>query len=120
MEESAPRQTPPASEDWQARQRYWQKKLGRIRLGVEPVGSQLAKYRRVTWLLTAIPLAIALFLVALFSAFRRPDVGVIFAGVLFIPVVGLAWLDFALLSYRVSRYESELHERKPWNPPEVL
>lgn len=95
---------------WQVRQRYWQRKLGRIRLGAEPVEEQLAKYRRVTWMLTALPLTIGLAFVALFTAFRRPDVGAIVAGVLLLPVVVVAWIDFGLLRHRVARYQREAQE----------
>lgn len=103
-----------ADADWEARQRYWRRKLGRIRLGAEPVEEQLAKYRRVTWMLTAVPLGLGLMFVGLFAAFRRPDVGVVLALVLLSPVVVLAWIDFGLLSLRVARYtrERDQHGRR--------
>src|SRR6266540_118303 len=95
---------------WHVRQRYWRRKLGRLRLGVEPLEEQLARYRRVTWMLTAIPLVLAAMFVSLFAAFRRPDIGLIVALVLFCPIVVLAWLDLALLQLRVARYTQELQE----------
>jgi hypothetical protein len=36
-------------DEWQERERQWQRRLGRLRLGAEPIAEQLAKYRRVTW-----------------------------------------------------------------------
>jgi hypothetical protein len=98
--------------DWQARAGYWQRKLGRIRLGAEPVEEQLVKYRRVTWMLTAVPLGLSTMFVALFAAFRRPDVGLIVSGVLFLPVVLFAWIDYGLLSRRVARYLREFDEHR--------
>lgn len=105
-----------ADGNWPERQRYWQRRLRRIRFGAEPVEAQVARYRRVTWALTAVPLAIGLMFVALFWAFRRPDLGLLLAAVLLLPVISLAWLDFFLLSRRVQAYlqERQQHEeRKP-------
>jgi hypothetical protein len=91
----------------QARQRYWQRKLGRLRLGVEPLPEQLARYRRVTWMLTGVLLALALMFVGLFAAFRRPDVGLILAAILLLPIVIFAWVEYGLLVLRVARYTRE-------------
>jgi hypothetical protein len=96
--------------DWSLRERYWRAKLGRIRLGVEPVEEQLAKYRRVTWVLTAIPLGLATIFVSLFAAFRRADIGLIFSGIVLLPVILLAWIDFAVLAHKVSRYLRERND----------
>lgn len=116
METQGPRNGPVVdeSEAWQARRRHWRQKLGRLRLGAEPLEEQLARYRRVTWMLTAVPLTIALMILGLFSAFRRPDVGLVVASILFLPVVILAWIDFGLLRSRVARYtrEREEYERR--------
>ncbi len=51
----------------------------------------------MTWVLTAVSLGLAPIFLALFTAFRRPDVGAILAGILMLPVVSLAWLDYGLL-----------------------
>ncbi|WP_422929511.1 hypothetical protein [Singulisphaera sp. PoT] len=93
--------------DWTLREQYWRRRLGRIRLGAEPVEEQVAKYRRATWLVTGVSLGLAAIFVALFSAFRRPDIGLILAGILFLPVVALAWLDDAMTKVRVARYLAE-------------
>lgn len=99
--------------DWDARLMFWQRKLGRIRLGVEPVEEQVARYRRVTWMLTALSAGVALMIVALFTAFGRPDVGMIVAVFMFVPVVVIAWIDHGLLRLRVARFARELtaHEQ---------
>jgi hypothetical protein len=91
-------------------QRHWQRKLGRLRLGVEPLSEQLARYRRVTWVLTAIPLAISLMFLALFSAFRRPDIGLVIAGIFGVPIVVIAWFDYAMLERRAAQYAREQAE----------
>ncbi len=98
--------------DWRVRQRYWARKLGRIRLGAEPVEEQLAKYRRVTLMLTAVPFGVALMFFALFSAFGRPDVGLILSAVLLLPIVTIAWLDFSLLYHRVHAYMHEARNQE--------
>jgi fatty acid desaturase len=95
---------------WQARQRYWRRKLGRLRLGVEPLEEQLDRYRRVTWMLTAVPLVIALMFLGLFGAFERPDVGLVVAAVLLLPIVILAWIDYGVLRLRLARYRREQAE----------
>ena len=107
MDSLGPTSEPVANEVWQARQRYWQRKLGRLRLGVEPLSVQLARYRRVTWMLTAVPLVIALMFVGLFAAFQRLDIGLIVAGILLLPIVVVAWLEYGLLELRVARYTRE-------------
>ena len=112
MESHHPAPEPHPDDAWAGRERYWRRKLGRIRLGVEPVEVQLAKYRRVTWMLTAVPLGLATMFVALFAAFRRPDVGIVTALVLLLPIVALAWIDFMLLSRRVAGYTRELEEHR--------
>ncbi len=106
-----PEPKPSLDADWQMRERYWSRKLGRIRLGAEPIEDQLAKYRRVTWMLTAVPLLLAAVIVGLFTAFRRPDVGGVLALVLFLPVFVVAWIDFGLLRLRANRY---LREREAY------
>ena len=100
---------------WQDRQRYWRRKLGRLRLGVEPLDEQLARYRRVTWMLTAVPFAIGLMFLGLFAAFGRPGIGLIVAAVLFAPLVVIAWVDYAILRWRVGRYldEQSRHAGEP-------
>ena len=57
-----PRRVPPRPPDpeWDARLRYWSRKLGRLRLGVEPIDEQVARYRRATMMLSAIAAVIAL------------------------------------------------------------
>ena len=34
---------------WRVRERNWARRLGRLRLGVEPLEEQLTRYRRTTW-----------------------------------------------------------------------
>jgi hypothetical protein len=112
METDTPQHDPKFAPDWTARRQYWQRKLGRLRLGAEPIEVQLARYRRVTWMLTAVPLGLALMFVGLFAAFKRPDVGLTLVGILLLPIVVLAWLDYAVLAARAARYSRELREAK--------
>ena len=97
----------PDDPDWNERERYWRRKLGRIRLGVEPVEDQLERYRRVTLLLTLVPGLLAAMFVSLFAAFGRPGVGAVFAAVFLLPIVLMAWLDYALLRSRTRAYLTE-------------
>jgi membrane protein YdbS with pleckstrin-like domain len=110
METHGPRDEHFTDEAWQARQRYWRRKLGRLRLGVEPIEDQLARYRRVTWMLTAVPLIIGLMFLGLFAAFQRPDVGLVLAAVLLLPIVAIAWIEHGLLLLRAARYTRERAE----------
>jgi len=110
MEPTATKTDPLTDPAWSARLRYWRRKLRRLRLEAEPLEVQLARYRRVTWALTAIPLALAVMFVALFTAFRRPDVGVVLALILLVPVVVVAWIDDGLLRRRAALYTRELAE----------
>ncbi len=100
---------------WLDRRKYWQRKLRRLRLEAEPIDEQLRRYLRVTGVLTAVAGGIALIFLGLFLAFERPDIGLIVAGVLFLPIAGIAWLDYALLHWRARRY---LAERLTWQERE--
>jgi hypothetical protein len=92
---------------WQARQNQWRRKLGRLRLGVEPIEEQLARYRGVTLVLTVVSSALGLMFLALFTVFHRPAIGLIFDGIVLLPIIIVAWLDFALLAGRAKRYLEE-------------
>jgi hypothetical protein len=92
---------------WRLREHYWQRKLGRLRLGVEPIEEQLARYRRVTWALTAVPSILGALFFALFTVFARPGIGFIVVAVLLLPVVLLAWWDHLTLVSRARRYRNE-------------
>lgn len=87
------------------RQRVWVRRLGRLRLGAESLDVQLERLRRVTWALTIVSAVVATILFALFAAFRAPMYGLVAAGGLLVPVVSLAWLDFARLARAVRDYE---------------
>jgi hypothetical protein len=72
---------------WRIRESRWRRKLGRLRLGVEPIEDQLAKYRRVTWGLTAVPSGLGIMFFTLFTVFGRPDVGLILVSILLLPII---------------------------------
>jgi len=95
---------------WRTRQNQWRRKLGRLRLGVEPIEEQLARYQRVTWALTAVPSLLGLMFLTLFTVFGRPDIGLIFDAIVLLPIVIGAWLDFTLLARRARRYRLEYGE----------
>jgi hypothetical protein len=92
---------------WRSREREWARKLGRLRLGAEPLEEQLIRYRRVSWALMAVPGIIALMFLALFSAFGRPDIGLIVVCLLFLPMIVFAWLGFRKLERRAAAYLAE-------------
>ena len=95
---------------WRLREGYWRRKLGRLRLGVEPIEEQLVRYRRVTWALTAVPSFLGVFFVTLFSVFGRPDIGLILVAVVLLPIVLGAWWDYAIMAGRARRYRREADE----------
>lgn len=96
--------------DWPERERRWRRKLGRIRLGAEPIAEQVQKYLRVTWALTAVCCGVALIFLALFAAFRAPLLGLGVAAILLGPVVLSSWVGFARMRSRAARYLREKEE----------
>jgi hypothetical protein len=82
----------------------WQRRLGRIRLGAEPVEQQLARYRRATLVMSGIVVVIALFLLTLFAGFGRPDLGLWVAGIPAVPTLLVAWIDHLRLTSAVAAY----------------
>ena len=106
--------TPTSLEDleakWRLRETYWRRKLGRLRLGVEPIEDQLARYRRVTWALTAVPSLVGAMILAIFTAFGRPDIGLKFVAIILLPIVLGAWWDYSRMSARARRYRREANE----------
>jgi hypothetical protein len=95
---------------WRLRENHWRRKLGRLKLGVEPIEEQLTRYRRATWVLTAVPAVISLMFLTLFTVFGRPDIGLIFDAIVLLPIVVGAWLDYAWLARKARRYLTELSE----------
>jgi hypothetical protein len=95
---------------WRLRENHWRRKLGRLKLGVEPIEEQLTRYRRVTWALTAVPAVIGLMFLTLFTVFGRPDIGLIFDAIVLLPIVVGAWLDYAWLARKARRYLTEFSE----------
>ena len=93
---------------WRRREEQWRRRLGRLRLGVEPLEEQLARYRRVTWALTVVPSILGLMFVSLFAVFGRPDIGLVFDAIVLLPIVLGAWIDYTLLASRAGRYHAEL------------
>jgi hypothetical protein len=101
---------PPLTEsDWLARERHWERRLSRLRLD-EPLDAQLARFRQVTWVLTAIPCGMGLIIVAIFTAFWWPLMGLLIACVLVLPIVGLAWTDYLRLVRLAAEYQRERAE----------
>lgn len=92
---------------WRAREREWARRLGRLRLGVEPLEEQLARYRRTTWALAVVPSIIALMFLTLFTVFGRPDIGLVVVVILFVPMILLPWLGYTKLKRRAAAYLAE-------------
>jgi hypothetical protein len=92
---------------WRLRESAWRRKLGRLRLGVEPIEEQLARYRRVAWALTAVPSVLAVMFLTLFTVFGRPDIGLILVAIVLLPIVLGAWWDYATMARRAGRYREE-------------
>jgi multisubunit Na+/H+ antiporter MnhB subunit len=92
---------------WRAREREWARRLGRLRLGVEPLEDQLARYRRTTWALAVVPGIIALMFLTLFTVFGRPDIGLVVVVILFVPMTLFPWLGYTKLKRRAAAYLAE-------------
>jgi hypothetical protein len=93
--------------DWPGREAYWRRRLGRLKLGVEPLLEQLNRYRRVNTALTIVTGVVAVFFAALFTAFAAPALGLVIAGLIFLPVTSMAWMDYIVLRGRARAYERE-------------
>ena len=91
---------------------------GRLILGAEPIAVQVERYRRATLALTAVTVAIALMIAAIFAGFGAPVTGLVVVGVGFGPIVALAWLSqWRLLRFArgisvESRDRSETDDRR--------
>lgn len=107
---------------WRAREAQWRHKLGRLRLGAEPIEEQLARYRRATWVLTDVVAGLACVFFALFAGRGYPVVGLALVAVLLLPIVLGAWADHGLMALRARRYRAEaeryLRERERLRPSE--
>ena len=100
---------------WTVRERKWAHRLGRLRLGVEPLDEQLTRLRRTTWVLSIVPGFIALIVLTLFTAFARPDVGLVVILILFAPMIVFPWVGYARLKApdrRVSRGPGKVRGRE--------
>ena len=98
---------PEPVDSWAERQAYWVRKFRRLRLDAEPIEEQLARQKRVTWALTVVSSIIALMFIALFAAFRRPDLGLLFDLMFFGPILLFAWFDYEILQRDASAYLAE-------------
>ena len=110
METRISKQVEELEAQWRLREGQWRYKLGRLRLGVEPLGEQLVRYRRVTWALTVVPSLLALMFFTLFGIFGRPDIGLVFVAIVLAPIVLGAWIDYALIGQTGAAYLAEYNE----------
>jgi hypothetical protein len=76
-------------------------------LDAEPLDEQLRRYRLATWGLTAVPSALGSIIFVLLTAFGAPAIGALVAGLLFLPIIAVAWLDYRRLERAVRDYEEE-------------
>jgi hypothetical protein len=97
-------------ERWRERRAYWGRKLGRLRLGVEPLAAQLERHRRVGWALSAVAGGMAIFFIALFGAFGRPDIGLIVAGGFPGLTVASFWIGYLRLTSKARAFEREYED----------
>ncbi len=106
---------------WDARLAYWRKRLGRLRLGDEPIAVELARDRRVAWALTLIAGAIGAVILTLFTVFGRVDIGLLATGVLIVPIIVGAWVDHALVARRAHQFSREqaLHSHPRFDEDET-
>ena len=100
METTIANQLEELEAQWRSRKAQWRYKIGRLRLGVEPLDEQLLRYRRVTWALTVVPSLLGLIFLTLFGVFGRPDIGLVFVLIILAPIVVGAWVDYMLLASR--------------------
>jgi hypothetical protein len=90
-----------------SREAYWANRLRPIRLRAEPVEFQLSQRFNGMVVISALTLAIGLIALAIFAGFGRPDLGLGFVGLLFVPEIAWFWLDYTVLRSRASAYLRE-------------
>jgi len=90
------------------REAYWRRKLGRLRLGAEPIEDQLARHRRALMALSGATVAVGSIILALFTGFGRPGIGAVVSGLIVVPVVGSAWIGYARLRRTVLLYRRDM------------
>ena len=78
---------------------------GRLILGAEPIAVQVERYRRATWVLTAVAGAVGSMILAIFVGFGAVGTGAVVVGSIFGPVVALAWLAHWRLVHAASKIE---------------
>ena len=61
-------------------------------------------------MLTAVPAFLSTVLFTLFAVFGRPDIGIVVAALLFLPIAAGAWRGYFLLQRRARRYLVELDD----------
>jgi hypothetical protein len=108
----------PAESTWQLQEREWAKRLGRLRLGVEPIEEQLNLHRKTTLMLMLVQAGIAAIFLALFTAFGRPGIGLWIVGVLFTPMILGAWLGYRRMERAGRAYLAE-RSRSEMNPSQA-
>lgn len=87
---------------------YWNRRLGRIRLGVEPVEEQIERIRKMTWVIIVVVTFLELVFLSLFTGFGRPDIGFVVIVVSLVPIELYAWFDYRRLQGRVREYLAEV------------
>ena len=95
------------------RELYWRHRLRRIQLDAKPIAAQVERQRRTTIALTLVLAGVGSIFLAIFAAFDRPDIGAVVVGVLIVPMVALAWIDFARLQAGAKGYLREREDEEP-------
>jgi hypothetical protein len=90
-----------------ARDVYWARKLRPILLGAEPVEEQLSRSFYGMIVISAVTSFIGLFVLAIFAAFGRADIGLLVVGESFLPGTLWFWLDYSILRRRTLAYLRE-------------
>lgn len=107
-------------ERWRERLTRWRRKLGRLRLGVEPLETQLDRHRRVAWAITAVAGGMAVFFIALFGAFGRPDIGLIVASSFPGLILASFWIGYLRLARNARAFEREYDDYRAERERRVL
>jgi Flp pilus assembly protein TadB len=101
------------NKEMRTRRDEWQARLGRLRLGAEPIQEQVARQRRVTWALTLVMTMLGLLFFSLFTGFGRADIGAVLVGVLVGPILVIAWRDYHRMANRARTYLEESDAPRP-------
>lgn len=90
----------PSPESWPK----WRIRLARLSPYTIDIPTQLERLRKLTLGLTIVPGFMAAIVLTLLTVFGRPDIGLVAIGLIFGPMIALAWWDYLRIARQAREY----------------